>query len=148
MKHVNTFENFLNENFKPFSDLEFAINQHEKDNHVYDLTKIAGIFNQLSPADQLKARKQYGDKYFPKLNEETADGRDTLGELDEMTLGQLERIGDYAKMIKDRMMKGEKLESWMYSQLTIALENLNSVHDAIDGNDGTVESWNENLKKA
>lgn len=73
------------------------------------------------------------------LNEETADNGDTLGELNDMTLGQLERISDYAKMIKDRMMKGEKLESWMYSQLTIALENLNSVHDAMDGNDGTVE---------
>jgi hypothetical protein len=37
------------------------------------------------------------------------------------------------------MNKGEQLESWMYSQLTIALENLNSVHDAMDGNDGEVE---------
>ena len=35
--------------------------------------------------------------------------------------------------------KGEQLESWMYSQLTVSLENLNSVHDAMDGNDGVVE---------
>lgn len=66
-------------------------------------------------------------------------GRDTLAELNEMTLGQLERIADYANMIKDRMEKGEELESWMYSQLTVSLENLNSVHDAMDGNDGRVE---------
>ena len=66
-------------------------------------------------------------------------GRDTLAELNEMTLGQLERIADYANMIKDRMTKGEQLESWMYSQLTTSLDNLNSVHDAMDGNDGRVE---------
>jgi len=68
-----------------------------------------------------------------------AEGRDTLAELNEMTLGQLERIADYANMIKDRMTKGEQLESWMYSQLTTSLDNLNSVHDAMDGNDGRVE---------
>jgi len=68
-----------------------------------------------------------------------AAGRDTLAELNEMTFGQLERIADYANMIKDRMAKGEQLESWMYSQLTVSLENLNSVHDAMDGNDGRVE---------
>ena len=81
-------------------------------------------------------------EYIKKLNDfiNEAEGRDTLAELNEMTLGQLERIGDYAKMIKDRMTKGEQLESWMYSQLTIALENLNAVHDAMDGNDGVEEA--------
>ena len=65
--------------------------------------------------------------------------KDTVAELNEMTLGQLERIADYANMIKGRMLKGQQPESWMYSQLTIALENLNSVHDAMDGVDGVVE---------
>ncbi len=88
-----------------------------------------------------------GDKDYP--NEEDwedaqeslseAEDRDTLAELNEMTLGQLERIADYATMVKDRMQAGEQLESWMYSQLTIALENLNAVHDAMDGTDGKVE---------
>jgi hypothetical protein len=73
MKHVKLFEDFLNENFKSFSDLEFAIDQHEKDNHVYDLTKIVNIFNQLSSADQLKARKKYGDKFFPNEANEAYD---------------------------------------------------------------------------
>ncbi len=88
---------------------------------------------------QLKVRQELEEveAELSKLNEE--EGRDTLGELNEMTLGQLERIADYANMIKDRMHNGEQLESWMYSQLTIALENLNSVHDAMDGNDGEVE---------
>jgi phosphate uptake regulator len=65
--------------------------------------------------------------------------KDTIAELNEMTLGQLERISDYANMIKNRMLKGQQPESWMYSQLTIALENLNSVHDAMDGIDGVDE---------
>ena len=76
-------------------------------------------------------------KYEDLLNEDK--GRDTLAELKEMALGQLERIADYANMIKGRMLKGQQPESWMYSQLTIALENLNSVHDAMDGVDGVVE---------
>ena len=38
-----------------------------------------------------------------------------------------------------RMGEGQELDSWMYSQLTIALENLNSVHDAMDGDDGKIE---------
>jgi hypothetical protein len=65
--------------------------------------------------------------------------KDMVAELNEMTLGQLERIADYANMIKGRMLKGQQPESWMYSQLTIALENLNSVHGAMDGVDGVVE---------
>ena len=67
--------------------------------------------------------------------------RDTLGELNEMTLGQLERIEDYAEMIAERMEGGQQLESWMFSQITIALENLNSVHDAMDGDDGVKEGF-------
>jgi len=77
-------------------------------------------------------------KLFEQYLDE-AEGRDTLAELNEMTLGQLERIADYANMIRERMLKGEQLDSWMYSQLTISLENLNSVHDSMDGNDGKVE---------
>lgn len=76
-----------------------------------------------------------------KLYEEflTPVNEGTLTELNEMALGQLERVADYATMIRDRMLTGEQLESWMYSQLTIALENLNSIHDAMDGTDGKVE---------
>jgi len=77
-------------------------------------------------------------KLFEQYLDE-AEGRDTLAELNEMTMGQLERIADYANMIRERMLKGEQLDSWMYSQLTVSLENLNSVHDSMDGNDGKVE---------
>jgi len=77
-------------------------------------------------------------KHTKQFNEfiNEAEGRDTLAELNEMTLGQLERIADYANMVKDRMQTGDQLESWMFSQITIAMENLNAVHDAMDGNDG------------
>jgi len=77
-------------------------------------------------------------KLFEQYLDE-AEGRDTLAELNEMTLGQLERIADYANMIRERMLKGEQLDSWMYSQLTVSVENLNSVHDSMDGNDGKIE---------
>ena len=66
--------------------------------------------------------------------------RDTLAELNNMTLGQLERIEDYAEMIADRMESGQQLDSWMFSQITVALDNLNAVHDAMDGEDGIEES--------
>lgn len=76
-----------------------------------------------------------------------SDNGDTLGELNNMTLGQLERIEDYAEMISDRMEGGQQLDSWMFSQITIALDNLNAVHDAMDGVDGVEESQvNEKIK--
>lgn len=80
-------------------------------------------------------------EYVKKIDTFIAEGesKDIVSELNGMALGQLERISDYANMIKGRMEKGQQLESWMYSQLTIALENLNSVHDAMDGNDGNDE---------
>jgi hypothetical protein len=69
--------------------------------------------------------------------------------LREMAMGDLERIEDYAEMISDRMKEGQELSSWMYSQITLAVDQLNSVHDAMDGNDGVKESVNEakNYKK-
>ena len=73
--------------------------------------------------------------------------RDTLAELNEMTLGQLERIEDYAEMIADRMGEGQELESWMFAEITQALNGLNSVHDAMDGNDGVKEKVLDKLKK-
>jgi len=72
------------------------------------------------------------------LNE--AEGRDTLAELNDMTMGQLQKIAEYADMIKKRMTGGEQLESWMFSQLTVSLENLNSVYDGMEGNNGVAES--------
>lgn len=77
-----------------------------------------------------------------KVNEE--GGRDTLAELTQMTMSQLERIEDYAEMIKDRMEQGQELDSWMFSQITVALENLNAVHDSLAGDAELEESWRIN----
>jgi hypothetical protein len=63
--------------------------------------------------------------------------------LRQMAMGDLERIEDYAEMISDRMEQGQELSSWMYSQITLAVDQLNSVHDSMDGNDGIKESVNE-----
>jgi len=65
-----------------------------------------------------------------------------------MAMGNLERIADYSNMILQRMQAGQELDSWMYSQLTVAVENLNSVHDAMDGDDGKIEPLKEEPAKS
>jgi hypothetical protein len=59
--------------------------------------------------------------------------------LNRMAKGDLERISDYANMILDRVNKGQQLSPWMYSKLTSAVNDLNSVHDSLDGTDGVIE---------
>lgn len=118
-----------------------------------DLKKISGsltqqvVFNRNEDpeyADKMERTrkevyKQLGRQDLLDNMKESLNERDTLAELNEMTLGQLERIEDYAEMIAERMEGGQELESWMFSQITVALENLNSVHDAMDGDDGVKE---------
>lgn len=67
---------------------------------------------------------------------------------DEMAYGQLERCVDYAKMIRDRYDQGFTFDSWMYGKITKAKDYLNTVFDAIDGDDGEIEESvvNEDLK--
>jgi hypothetical protein len=89
------------------------------------------VYNKMT--ELLKSRIAEGDENSP---EETLEG------LKSMTMGQLERISDYANMILQRMNEGQTLDSWMYSQITLAVDQLNSVHDAMDGNDGVKEPKN------
>jgi len=78
------------------------------------------------------------------INEEdNKSPEEILRGLKEMAMGDLERIEDYAEMISDRMKEGQELSSWMYSQITLAVDQLNSVHDAMDGKDGVKESVNK-----
>lgn len=119
-----------------------------------DLKKISGsltqqvVFNRNEDpeyADKMERTrkevyKQLGREDLLDNMKESLNERDTLAELHEMTLGQLERIEDYAEMIAERMEGGQELESWMFSQITVALDNLNAVHDAMDGVDGVDES--------
>ena len=68
------------------------------------------------------------------------EGEDTIGGLNKMANTDLERIADYADMIKDRMSQGQQLDAWMYSKISDSVKNLNSVHDTMDGNDGINEA--------
>jgi phosphate uptake regulator len=87
--------------------------------------------------------KVYSNPYvnaFNSMNEgEESTPEETLAGLKDMAMGDLERIADYANMIAQRMREGQDLDSWMYSQLTTAVDNLNAVRDAMDGNDGVIE---------
>jgi len=74
---------------------------------------------------------------------EGEDSEETLRGLKEMAMGDLERIADYANMILERMGEGQNLDSWMYSQITLAVDQLNSVHDTMDGTDGKKEEVKE-----
>ena len=71
------------------------------------------------------------------LNE--AQNSNTIDGLNHMALGDLERVADYANMIKIRMTQGQQLDAWMYSKLSDSVKNLNSVHDTMDGSDGVIE---------
>ena len=98
------------------------------------LVKLFDDYLNMAAAQQNMSREEYTAHYLSESE------RDTLAELNDMTLGQLERIEDYAEMIADRMESGQQLDSWMFSQITVALDNLNAVHDAMDGEDGIEES--------
>jgi hypothetical protein len=71
---------------------------------------------------------------------EPESSEETLESLKKMAMGDLERIEDYAEMISDRMKEGQELSAWMYSQITLAVDQLNAVHDTMDGKDGVKES--------
>lgn len=103
---------------------------YEKLGGAYRLGENGGeqVFNKMT--ELLKTKITEGDEQSP---EETLDG------LKNMAMGDLERIADYANMILQRMGEGQELSSWMYSQITLAVDQLNSVHDTMDGKDGKIE---------
>jgi hypothetical protein len=118
----------VNEKNMPMSH---KIKVYEKLGGAYRLGEDGGeqVFNKMT--ELLKHKMQEGD--------DNSSPEETLAGLKEMAMGDLERIADYANMILQRMSEGQQLDSWMYSQITLAVDQLNSVHDAMDGNDGTIE---------
>jgi hypothetical protein len=118
----------VNEKSMPMSH---KIKVYEKLGGAYRLGENGGeqVFNKMT--ELLKHKMQEGD--------DNSSPEETLAGLKEMAMGDLERIADYANMILQRMSEGQQLDSWMYSQITLAVDQLNSVHDAMDGNDGTIE---------
>jgi hypothetical protein len=125
----------VNEKDMPMSD---KIKVYEKLGGAYRLGEDGGeqVFNKLT--ELLKHRIGEGDESSPE---------ETLMGLKNMAMGDLERIGDYANMILQRMEKGQELSSWMYSQITLAVDQLNSVHDSMDGKDGVKEPLKEGAKR-
>lgn len=111
--------------------MKHKIQIYEKLGGAYRLGEDSGeqVFNKMT--ELLKSRMNEGD--------DNSSPEETLTGLNEMAMGQLERIADYANMISERMSQGQKLDSWMYSQITLAVDQLNSVHDAMDGDDGVKE---------
>ena len=110
--------------------MSHKIRVYEKLGGAYRLGESGGeqVFNKMT--ELLKHKMSEGDEKSP---EETLDG------LKNMAMGDLERISDYANMIMQRMSEGQTLDSWMYSQITLAVDQLNSVHDTMDGKDGKIE---------
>ena len=100
------------------------------------------------PGDATKKLKQFNKACKDVLNgkdigsafESVNEAEDTIGGLNKMANTNLERIADYADMIKDRMSQGQTLDAWMYSKISDSVKNLNSVHDTMDGNDGVNEA--------
>ena len=111
--------------------MKHKVQIYEKLGGAYRLGEDGGeqVFNKMT--ELLKNRINEGD--------DNSSPEETLAGLKDMAMGNLERIADYANMILQRMSEGQQLDSWMYSQITLAVDQLNSVHDAMDGNDGTIE---------
>ena len=121
--------------------MSHKIKVYEKLGGAYRLGESGGeqVFNKMTELLKHKIQEDNGN----------SSPEETLAGLKDMAMGNLERIADYANMIEVRMKDGQELDSWMYSQLTVALDNLNSVHDAMDGNDGEREPMKElKLKEA
>jgi hypothetical protein len=129
----------LSEKNIPMSD---KIKVYEKLGGAYRLGEDEGeqVFNKMTELLKHKMNED-DDNSSPK----ESSPEETLAGLKDMAMGNLERIADYANMIEVRMQDGQELDSWMYSQLTVALENLNSVHDAMDGDDGEREPMKEGV---
>jgi hypothetical protein len=117
------------------------IKVYEKLGGAYRLGEYGGeqVFNKMTELLKYKMNEEDDNSSSESSPEETLAG------LKDMAMGNLERIADYANMIETRMKEGQELDSWMYSQLTVALENLNSVHDAMDGDDGEREPMKEGV---
>jgi hypothetical protein len=80
------------------------------------------------------------DEAVPFENEVTEeDGAEEI----QMAMGELERIGDYADMIMDKIKGMPDLEAWVQSKITKAKDYVTTVHDYLDGVDGIKESVNE-----
>ena len=84
--------------------------------------------------------KLASDADFNESNQITEAEHSGSEASDKMAFSQLERIIDYATMIRDRMAAGKGLDAWMYGKVIKAEDYLNTLFDVIDGDDGVVET--------
>ena len=107
-------------------------------------------------AGEAKSKEDFIKRFFKEYGakvKKTKDSEEWAGDLyddmnesvkesqahDEMAYGQLERIIDYATMLRERYDNGFMFDPWMHGKITKAKSYLNSVYDALDGGDGVVE---------
>jgi hypothetical protein len=135
-KEATDFKDFVKQFYAEYSDFPKNKESLKWLEDIYKgRTKMEGLERVATALPQTEEEPvTEGDEKSPE---------EILMGLKEMAKGDLERIADYAHMILERLNKGEELSSWMYSQITLAVDQLNSVHDALDGKDGVVESINE-----
>ena len=123
---------------KDLSDLKKAIQAYGR---AKDQAKAAKFIAKRAKALNATDLIPDTEDFQASLNE----AENLPAEINEMAYGQLERIMDYAKMIRERMDAGQPLDSWMFSKVTVAYQNLNTIHDTLDTDDGIVESLKNSL---
>lgn len=128
---------------------QIVFNRNEDPEYADKMEKTRQeVYKQLGREDLMDSKQTQDEmKHIKPLNEAPAIGNfSDKNTAEGMSYGQLERCMDYAKMIRERIEAGQKLDPWMHSQIAVAENELNSVHDALDAEDGIVESerdWND-----
>lgn len=86
-----------------------------------------------------KDSEEWAKTLYNDMNESKQIG-EANEQQDQMAFAQLERIIDYATMLRDRMAAGKGLDAWMYGKIVKAEDYLNTLYDVVDGDDGVVET--------
>ena len=118
--------------YKPAIEIEDKVGGSEV---MFDTDKIKYLENIKK---QMKGKLAH-DEDFNESNQISEDYSGSPAS-DKMAFSQLERIIDYATMIRDRMAAGKGLDAWMYGKVIKAEDYLNTLYDVIDGDDGVVET--------
>ena len=118
--------------YKPAIEIEDKVGGSEV---MFDTDKIKYLENIKK---QMKGKLAH-DEDFNESNQVSEDYSGSPAS-DKMAFSQLERIIDYATMIRDRMAAGKGLDAWMYGKVIKAEDYLNTLYDVIDGDDGVVET--------
>ena len=102
-----------------------------------------GELHGMSMEDALDTVETYGwkDSRQQKIAKELFALCNESEQHDTMAYGQLENIIDNANELRRRFETGHTFDAWMHGKILKAKDYLSSVHDVIDGGDGTIESY-------